>query len=457
MNKSSVYYWLLSLFAAMLLSLTAIQQVQASSTNDLYWGEVQTAEYAPLHAYTLNWTGDVLDRGGMNLSTLTQTTNSSEADIVINQYGAFGARTVVKLSSHSLEEQTAGLQSGSLSSITMTQGDIYLITLSSGQYAKVRIDSIQADKVAFSYVIEAEHPETPQPSATPKPSTAPQPSAEPQPNSASTTITLTIGNKQATINGQSTALQTSPVVRNNTTLVPLRFIATSMGAEVDWDAATQKITLQLHGKTIILYINSKMATINGKSTTLLTAPIIENSATLVPLRFITENFNMDVNYNQAMQKITITGKAASSQSTGNTNGPDANDEPNINEDFSKYYGGWNLWIEGGAFNIYNPATGEYISHRYSAGEEGGTLTINANGSYTLKTYLVTQNGRWRAAGYNEVFGYNGAIILEAGDGKEAWAMYETPSGKIALAQDSGGKYTDGSVIWIIQFILNKGK
>jgi hypothetical protein len=58
----------------------------------------------------------------------------------------------------------------------------------------------------------------------------------------------------------------------------------------------------------------------------------------------------------------------------------------IKYDYTKFYDTWNLWIEGGTFNMYNPAAGEYIGHRYSAGADGGTLTINANGTYTPKTY-----------------------------------------------------------------------
>lgn len=485
MNKNWLYYMSLFLVAIVLVWLPHAEQTQASSDGYIYWGDVQTAQYAPLHAYTLNWSGDVLDRGGMSLSTLKQTTSSSEADIVINQYGAFGARSVVKLNQTDLQERTSAYQQGSLQSITMSQGDIYLITLSDGKYAKVSIDEISTTKVSFSFVIETEQPATtsaptgissptatstgtPAPtygSATPATqepvsTSTPAPTASPAQDSEegkSEPIILTIGQQQAFIKGKAVELQQAPIVKNGTTLVPLRFIAESIGAKVDWNSKQQSITLQLSGKTIILVVNSKYATINGKPIELPTAPIVQNGTTLVPIRFISENFDMDVAYSSVNKQVTIApkgqvGPPASTTTPPSSTVPPSPSTPPAETEALTFYGEWNLRVEGGALNIYNPSTGEYIGHKYSAGADGGTLSINKNGTYTLKTYAVTQTGTWRPAAYNEVAGYEDGIILEAGSGAEAWAMYHTPSGKTALAQDSGGTYTDGSVIWIIQFI-----
>src|SRR5690606_295380 len=166
MNRKWLYATVLSLFAAVLLLLPN-QQTEASSDGYLYWGEEQSAEYSPLHPYTLNWSGDVLDRGGLNLSSMTYTSSSSDADIVINQYGALGARSVINLSSRDLSERTSIYQQGALNSITMSQGDIYLIELNDGSYAKVRIDRISTTKVSFSYVLEGEAPVTATPTPVP--------------------------------------------------------------------------------------------------------------------------------------------------------------------------------------------------------------------------------------------------------------------------------------------------
>lgn len=59
-------------------------------------------------------------------------------------------------------------------------------------------------------------------------------------------------------------------------------------------------------------------------------------------------------------------------------------------------------------------------------------------------------GKWRAAKPGEVYGVESAIILTNGPDKVDWAVKkaESKDGKIVLLWDSGGKYTDGSKIWI---------
>ncbi len=63
-------------------------------------------------------------------------------------------------------------------------------------------------------------------------------------------LVLTIGKSLATLNGNTVAIDTSnskvvPVIMNGRTLLPLRFVAESLGFEVTWDAATQTITLSI--------------------------------------------------------------------------------------------------------------------------------------------------------------------------------------------------------------------
>ena len=64
---------------------------------------------------------------------------------------------------------------------------------------------------------------------------------------ADTTITMQLGNPNMTINGVSRPIDeagTTPQTINGRTLLPLRAIAESLGLTVDWDGATQTITLR---------------------------------------------------------------------------------------------------------------------------------------------------------------------------------------------------------------------
>ncbi len=50
--------------AAMLLSLLAGSALASQQEEVIRWSAPRTATYDKIHPYTLNWSGDVLDRGG---------------------------------------------------------------------------------------------------------------------------------------------------------------------------------------------------------------------------------------------------------------------------------------------------------------------------------------------------------------------------------------------------------
>jgi hypothetical protein len=150
-------------------AIAGISPAAVSAASDvIQWGEEEGVIYDRIHPYTLNWSGDVLDRGGLNLVELYYTEDGSEADIVINQYGAIGASAIRELdSSEELSEPTDRNLTGFTNSLEMEQGSVYLVVLHDGSHAKLRIDRIlptngfSITKVHFTYVLEVpeeEHP-----------------------------------------------------------------------------------------------------------------------------------------------------------------------------------------------------------------------------------------------------------------------------------------------------------
>ena len=89
-------------------------------------------------------------------------------------------------------------------------------------------------------------------------------------------------------------LDVQPVVLEDRTLVPVRFIAESFGAKVGWDGATETVTVQLGDTDITLQIGSCDMTVNGKTTTLDVPAQTINDRTLIPLRAIAESLGKTV-------------------------------------------------------------------------------------------------------------------------------------------------------------------
>ena len=129
-------------------------------------------------------------------------------------------------------------------------------------------------------------------------------------------ISFKVGDETLIINGVETTVEKPYVVGVGVTLVPLRVITEAFGAEVVWDGETKSITLTYPDVNILLQINNPLAEVNGIAETLLSPPeLTVNGFTMVPLRFISETFGADVAYDEATAAITVTKKSGEAGST----------------------------------------------------------------------------------------------------------------------------------------------
>lgn len=94
---------------------------------------------------------------------------------------------------------------------------------------------------------------------------------------------------------------------DNKTMVPVRFISEKLGAEVGWNGDLQEVTIKdlLSGKTIILKLDSQIATVDGASIELESAATLHNGSTFVPIRFIAESLGGIVSFNDETRVVTI--------------------------------------------------------------------------------------------------------------------------------------------------------
>ena len=92
-------------------------------------------------------------------------------------------------------------------------------------------------------------------------------------------------------------------------MVPARAILESLGAEISWDGATETVTATRNGSVLKLQIGNVIPTLDGKPLPKLDVPAqIIGGRTLVPVRFVSENYNMKVEWDQATSTVMITPK-----------------------------------------------------------------------------------------------------------------------------------------------------
>ncbi|MSU00268.1 N-acetylmuramoyl-L-alanine amidase family protein [Tissierella pigra] len=129
------------------------------------------------------------------------------------------------------------------------------------------------------------------------------------------------GNKiQVSINGTKVSVKPVPIIMDgqaiNTefpsfvysdrTLVPIRFVSESYGAEVGWDQKTKTATVTHGDKEGKFTIDSNVAIINGKKVNLdkFAIPRLakvdgKDSRTMIPLKFVTDVFGYEVGWDSA--------------------------------------------------------------------------------------------------------------------------------------------------------------
>ena len=96
-----------------------------------------------------------------------------------------------------------------------------------------------------------------------------------------------------------------PIIENGRTLAPIRAVTEALRAEVIWNGETQGITITKDDILIEMTIGNTAAYVNGNEVLLDTAPEIRNDRTLVPVRFIAESFNLNVDWDGNSNTIII--------------------------------------------------------------------------------------------------------------------------------------------------------
>ncbi len=107
------------------------------------------------------------------------------------------------------------------------------------------------------------------------------------------------------IDGLSLNLEVLPVIQNDRTLVPFRAIAEAMNIDVSWDDQTSTVNATDGKTTVRLQIDNRTAYLNNTPMTLDVAPQIVDGRTLIPLRFFSEAYKCQVNWNSALNQVSI--------------------------------------------------------------------------------------------------------------------------------------------------------
>ncbi len=123
---------------------------------------------------------------------------------------------------------------------------------------------------------------------------------------ADDTINLAVNGELVTFPDQKPYID-----KNNRTMVPVRFPAETLGANVDWLPNTRQVHIvnkahdALKDADIMVTIDKKNVVVNGQTKYMDTTAVITNSRTMVPVRFISEYLGATVTWHDASRAAHV--------------------------------------------------------------------------------------------------------------------------------------------------------
>lgn len=107
-----------------------------------------------------------------------------------------------------------------------------------------------------------------------------------------------------------------PIARNDRTFVPIYMLTGTLGADVTWDGAAQKVTFTRAGKTIEMTLGSTTAFVNGSAVRMDVAPFVENERTYIPIAYVAPFFDQNVKWEGETYSVLVTEDTSTA---GNSN------------------------------------------------------------------------------------------------------------------------------------------
>lgn len=107
------------------------------------------------------------------------------------------------------------------------------------------------------------------------------------------------------VNGKLVPFKNAPFLYQDHTMVPVRELGHHLHAAVQWNGVKKSVTVSNEQKTITLQLHSNRASINKKPIMLPQSVQLIQGVAYAPLRFVAEGLQAEVKWNHADQRVSI--------------------------------------------------------------------------------------------------------------------------------------------------------
>lgn len=108
------------------------------------------------------------------------------------------------------------------------------------------------------------------------------------------------------MNGEFVDFDVNPRVDAGVPMTPLRFLFERDGGKVNWNGSDKTVTATAEGRDVFVKIGDSLAKVNESPIQMERAAYIDSGRTIVPLSFIRDALNVNVQYDKATGHVLIT-------------------------------------------------------------------------------------------------------------------------------------------------------
>ena len=267
-------------------------------------------------------------------------------------------------------------------------------------------------------------------------------------------LKMTIDSAQVFLNGEAQTLDAAPVIRDGVAMLPVRFVAECLGADVTWDDAKKTALIVSEETEIKIVVGALVAFVNGEAKVLDTPVFIKYARTYLPVRFIAEALGAEADWNSETSTVVITKTVEAplrAPEVGVYYETDFSDD-SVLEDFTAYRGEWavrngRLYLDSMADGVASDSSAFLLFNRpdaallenymidvdmYNIQTQGGVLmrcdysranAENLNAFYGYM-YFGSYTGDKGAIGYGNEFGtWGGNLVVSAPEFKPGMDLH----------------------------------
>ncbi len=216
------------------------------------------------------------------------------------------------------------------------------------------------------------------------------------------------------IGGKVLETDVKPIIIEGRTMLPVRAVFEALGAEVDYIAEERKAVATKKDTVVTFVIDSNVMTINGAEKTIDVPAMIKDSSTLVPVRACAESFDLKVEWNNNTRTVIIKApvsvieqRYSVSDNTLVSYEYDANgnklleDKPGIS---------WKKYAYDENDNLIRAEYSNGFAATFTYDSMGNPLTYEDTSGSKMKyvhdengnlTYFEGSDGSWQKAAYDE--------------------------------------------------------